>query len=574
MFSKTQISKVNINSAVDVSGRRLVFAGNLPCQAGDFVWTDGRVIFGNMQTQATPFFFDDSTGGVPVLTNTLRGYFDKNGNFKSYSIADDSWIVNNDKLYFHGEPRSYLRILDAEISTDGKLLIAEEDFDDIGPYERWAYSKITISKDNNIIQDIRIKDLIADELTDAIEVWNTPILDFKLRPDSSWAMLFNIEIIGLSPVIDKNGSGSYPSILQTKNLLPFIKTNSNSVDKQIRIYDSQEGRNAVLTEIQAQFKNVTGHERSKEDLMTSPYLTMIANVYSPLFAPYSVHIVARSTSIDSIDPPLPFVSKTDTSSDDPDDHKRKWKKFLVCKVDGSPDFVFKYVKRDKFKGYTCSQIVTSNQMPQVSSDSDERIIQPITVGTYYKIEYLGLLGNVIAEEILEDTEQVIYAYCDIFLSDNNGDDDADDKEKLLFQKDFFFPVQDDFSVKHKLSTTIIDAEDVETEEWFTYTDVFIDVTLEALYKNNSKVCDLNFIRKYDRNYYIHFAEEGDWDYFYYGDAPPYSLSATKLNAGSYLVGDLFGSLFLCQNNSLKNLGTRGLRNFRLRYLKNISKAKK
>ena len=116
MFFKTQIKSVGINSAVDVSGRRLVFAGNLPCQAGDFVWTDGNVIFGHTQPQATPFFFD-KTDGIPALSDNLRGYFNKSGKFKKYNIAFDNWLVNSDSVFKHGSND----LFDAEISEDSSL---------------------------------------------------------------------------------------------------------------------------------------------------------------------------------------------------------------------------------------------------------------------------------------------------------------------------------------------------------------------------------------------------------------------------------------------------------------------
>lgn len=178
MFFKTQISKVNVNSAVDVSGRRLVFAGNLPCQAGDFVWTDGRVIFGNTQTQAAPYFFNDSTGGVPVLTDTLRGYFDKNGNFKSYKIANDNWIVNDQKIFAHGNSDIY----DAEISYDGDLLTAE----------LINSSLMRVYKNNKAFYDVDANSIsglnfITDSSISA--TYNVEFVNFKLLRDGSYDAL-------------------------------------------------------------------------------------------------------------------------------------------------------------------------------------------------------------------------------------------------------------------------------------------------------------------------------------------------------------------------------------------------
>ena len=178
MFFKTQIQKVNLNSAVDVSGRNLVFAGNLPCQAGDFVWTDGNVIFGHMQPQATPFFFDDSTSGVPVLTDTLRGYFNKSGKFKSYSIANDSWIVNDQKIFAHGNSDIY----DAEISFSGDLLTAE----------LINSSLMRVYKNNKAFYDVDANSIsglnfIDDDSVSA--VYDAEFVNFKLLRDGSYDAL-------------------------------------------------------------------------------------------------------------------------------------------------------------------------------------------------------------------------------------------------------------------------------------------------------------------------------------------------------------------------------------------------
>lgn len=200
MFFKTQISKVNVNSAVDVAGRRLVFAGNLPCQAGDFVWTDGRVIFGNIQPQATPYFFDDSTGGVPVLADTLRGYFDKNGNFKSYSIADDSWIVNDDKIFAHGNSDIY----DAEISYDGDLLTSE----------LINSSLMRVYKNNKAFYDVDAKSIsglnfIDDDSVSA--VYDAEFVNFKLLRDGTYDAL----VKPIATVVTPDSGGDEGGEVQT-----------------------------------------------------------------------------------------------------------------------------------------------------------------------------------------------------------------------------------------------------------------------------------------------------------------------------------------------------------------------
>lgn len=117
MFYKTQIKSVTDGAAFDVTGRRLSFVGYLPVKAGDTVFTDGRVIFGNAPPKGSPAVFDDVPSAIPVLAvgtdnNELRGYFDLRGKFKKYKIKGVDWIVNAKKIYKHDTDTN---IIDAEI---------------------------------------------------------------------------------------------------------------------------------------------------------------------------------------------------------------------------------------------------------------------------------------------------------------------------------------------------------------------------------------------------------------------------------------------------------------------------
>jgi hypothetical protein len=126
MFYATQLKSVTSNGAVDVQGRSLTFIGYLQVKAGDTVYTDGKVVFGNAPPKGAPAIFDEPSG-VPVLGDNyflgeqdeqddeLRGYFTKSGKYKSYQIAGDDWIVNDRKIFKHDEGDN---IIDAEIADD------------------------------------------------------------------------------------------------------------------------------------------------------------------------------------------------------------------------------------------------------------------------------------------------------------------------------------------------------------------------------------------------------------------------------------------------------------------------
>lgn len=129
MFYATTIKSVTTGGAVDVNGRSLQFIGYLPVKAGDTVFTDGKYIFGNAPPKGAPAIFDEQSG-IPISATTvpprhsdLRGYFTPKGKFKSYRVAGDDWLVNDKKSFKHDTESD---IIDAEISDDGALYTVEK----------------------------------------------------------------------------------------------------------------------------------------------------------------------------------------------------------------------------------------------------------------------------------------------------------------------------------------------------------------------------------------------------------------------------------------------------------------
>lgn len=137
MFYTTTIKSVGQSGVIDAQGRRLNFIGYLPVKAGDTVYTDGNVIFGNAPPKGAPAIFDEPSG-IPVLGDEdssgdeLRGYFTINGKYKRYRIAGDNWITNGKKKYAHdgdetsGTEIDGQRLIDAGITDDGDIYIVTD----------------------------------------------------------------------------------------------------------------------------------------------------------------------------------------------------------------------------------------------------------------------------------------------------------------------------------------------------------------------------------------------------------------------------------------------------------------
>lgn len=198
MFYKTKIKETRAGYAIDIFGKHLTFASNYPCQAGDSVWTDGKIIFGSVSRKPQPVIFDQTPRGIPVIfydeEGTLKkGYFDSRGNFKRYSIADDLWLVNDEKNFLHGEGD----FLDVEISNDGKLLTAELDKNNsalrISNGEFKSDAVVLIKQDGKIFKQIALSNfvtgIIADESYGATCYWGF----FKLDRAANWYATFNVE---------------------------------------------------------------------------------------------------------------------------------------------------------------------------------------------------------------------------------------------------------------------------------------------------------------------------------------------------------------------------------------------
>lgn len=124
MFYSTTIKSVGYGGALDIYGNWLTFIGYLPVQVGDTVFTDGTVIFGNVPPRSSVTNIALEASGIPVLCANLRGYFNKHGVFKSYSIAGELWIVNSNEIFAHDLSYDDNEIIDAFISHSGQCLIA------------------------------------------------------------------------------------------------------------------------------------------------------------------------------------------------------------------------------------------------------------------------------------------------------------------------------------------------------------------------------------------------------------------------------------------------------------------
>ena len=138
MFYRTQIKSITDSTVTDKDGKSLQFIGDLPVKPGDWVFTDGKFIFGNAPPRGSPAVIAEDPCGIPILGDEnflsekdeiLRGYFDKNARFKKYPIVQDDWIVNSEKNFAHGSDIfEEGNVIDADIRDDGNMMIVTGGF--------------------------------------------------------------------------------------------------------------------------------------------------------------------------------------------------------------------------------------------------------------------------------------------------------------------------------------------------------------------------------------------------------------------------------------------------------------
>lgn len=171
MFYATTIKKVTANGVEDIHGKILRFTGSLPWKEGDTVWTDGKFILGHVPIRGGAILSPEEVG-IPVVADwilangTTCGYFNRRGRWKKKRIAEDSWIVNANRTYRHDSSD----ILDAEIAItngieDGLYVARWADASSqkyiLQDNQQVADGEIIVEKDGQRFTSLRLSELAA-----------------------------------------------------------------------------------------------------------------------------------------------------------------------------------------------------------------------------------------------------------------------------------------------------------------------------------------------------------------------------------------------------------------------------
>lgn len=227
-YYQTQITKVGSGYAVDTFGKRLKFIGNYPCQAGDFVWTDGNVIFGNISVKPQPVIVNKVDSGIPAIfyvdDEQWRGYFNKVGIFHKLNMRVNDSFVNNSNKFF-GVPNNG-DIFDADISIDGNLWTLRTERNGVANYLDGEILPIHIYLNESLFKSTNL-DANNSIAVDVQRIFECSQADVRYRSDAPTRFIYNNFLTQL--LLGKiDSQGKYQLILGSYTSADFVYPDSDT----------------------------------------------------------------------------------------------------------------------------------------------------------------------------------------------------------------------------------------------------------------------------------------------------------------------------------------------------------
>ncbi len=508
MYYKTQIQSTGKGYAFDTQGKKLFFIGNFPCQAGDFVYTDGKYIFGNLSPKAAPTF--PVQGGIPVLAIdlydeiSLRGYFNSSAVFKDYDIALDSFIVNDKNKFLHGAEF----FIDAEISESGELFTA------------YFFGGSAHIRNGNIIEDgfisikkdgKEIKNFSLSSLAGTVLVTGGSNYDAYISLD-----LFKFDRLGNWSAFISVGCTTRDETPVPPNVYVETTNLSTGQDEFIPFQDAEtpdtlaEQITQAILDTGLNYRIITGDQNLYDWIKHSPFAFNVPKLFNDLYAHPVMHIETAEfdCSFETVSDDVNGVAVSGVS----------YSRRFIFYSDGSNKKYFEHInsQTDDAAMYFVEYVNTDPE-GSVGTAGNKG-------GSHYSIDVSAFISQLYYEEGGNPgtTYYVHRNYIDFSVpSISLGIKD--------FQEEIKIPVQDGFYI--------------------------LTGDVPKLFDENNQLV-LNF-NNFGRNI-SHFR----------------NFSIAKLSNQKYLLGIHGGELFLIQDGQPQKIIDEGLKNFRLRELKNISKAKR
>lgn len=620
MYYQTQVKNSKAGSITDVNGKTLYLIGNFDCQEGDSVWTDGQFVFGHTPARSTPLVFTDNSG-IPVSFEDSRGYIKPNGKFKEKDISSADWIVNTDRIFESGNDAEDAETIDAEINNNGDLVTVTNGFyrfKSAPTFRNHLYTQTY-----RAISENESRYRIISEVTPYVgQLFDYPAKSFADIPDENTPVMLNQEEIDLKQFADM----AEELALEAKDK---IMEKSNKGDK----VEAGEEKAVNWTSqpeppddfIALSYAAVVGFHVSRNgdwDAIIStaamgicfPYLTFDGSIFDRAFPndedkTFSDDLVKCINNFEDVvfnlqslpfEPTFEQYEEFDgTEKDYNDEYTPEFKEYILDKIKY-------YIPLARFKYYYWFPII-------FSACKILHVHNGKVTGTIYQSHGGG--NVVIAPDIWNEKEEKTSAAditFDDFVYNDSKEEDEEDEGKYLPLGDGYYCEFSPISIwevygtkgeTFSLSDDIYVAEDLGGYEaygeyqGYYYSLLDSEATTIAT-QNNISVDNLYGRAIFTPALSYHFEElshDNDDDSDSYLDNPrkenfPYmsgwfknpdeddddaviSYCFSELKNGGFLLGARGGSLYRVGSGGTHKLGS-GLKNFRLRELKNINKAKK
>lgn len=605
MFFETTIQSINKNVITDIQGRKLSTIGDLPLVVGEKVWTDGKIIFGHVfEGTSQPSF---GTGGIPVLgtiddDEKMRGYIKDSGLYRKYPIAEGDYILNAKQKYYHGASD----ILDAEVALDDKgneigLYTAEISFpmppsaDDVHYFYYHVYftqkpgkyftadldlynrlyptqntsdpivqdCEIIIKKDGDIINRLKLSEIVSDYVNFIIGLVDIKIrhpqyfdnqsvsatlYNFKLDSRGNWTALvfFSGSVRRRFYVLNTEGYYNTETIDYDHQWIdiPYDDTNYEQLIKNTANMLREMGLDENYTGIGA----MVPEGQSLEDFLRTTNLAIaIRGFFDRYSSPCTIETTFQHTALGKIGQRDQEPKKTATtraevgclmqySSD-------KAPKKLMERVKVSPLEMTEHVS--EYSRSPTPPTANSDGFPVIRLiNSEEHTLGKRT--EFIVSSHLGI-GEVSRDVAYVPMETFYFYEYEYTYTAEKGYANPDYKEVDFAEPYFDFPVQDNFFVRFNSSW--------DSPHSWGYYGHLPKCTIQGIFDATKKVCD-------------DITQDND-------DVLKLNLSAVQLkkNTDSYLIGVHNDKLYKVQKNESTVIGD-DLKNFRLRRMKNIAKARK
>ena len=607
MYYQTQVKNSKAGSITDVNGKTLYLIGNFDCQEGDSVWTDGQFVFGQTPARSTPFVFTDNQG-IPVSFDSAGGYIKLNGRFKAKDISSADWIVNTDRIFENGNDAENAETIDTEINNNGDLVTVTNGFyrfKSAPTFHNHLYTQTY-----RAISENESRYRIISEVTPYVgQLFDYPAKSFADIPVENTPVILNQEEINLKSYADMAETFA----LAAKN---NIMQNSNKENNAVNWTRQPAPPDDFIA---LSYAAVVGFHVSRNgdwDAIIStaamgicfPYLTFDGSIFDRAFPndedkTFSEDLVKCINNFEDVvfnlqslpfEPTFEQYEEFDgTEKDYNDEYTPEFKEYILDKVEY-------YIPLARFRYYYWFPII-------FSACKILHVHNGEVTGTIYQSHGGG--NVVIAPDVWDEKEEKNSAAevtFDDFVYNYSEAEDAEGKGKYLpLDEDYyceFSPISiwEVYGTKDgtfSLSDNIYVAEDLGGYEAYGEYQGYYYSLLDSEATNIATQNNISVDNLYGRAIFTpalsyHFEGLSNDSYL---DNPykinyPYmsgwfknpdednddaviSYCFAKLKNGDFLLGARGGSLYRVGSDGTYKLGS-GLKNFRLRELKNINKAKK